>query len=552
MARRDRKVSLLGDESGAVAATYAIALTALVVAAGVGYDFARMATLSSELHSAADQAALAAATQLDGSSNAITNATAAASNLVQNNTLLANDGSGPGVSIGNLTFYATCSHDSCTDVTTDPTLAKFVMVEVIPRKAYYALTPVVSLFSSGNIHAAATAGLGSAICKVPPVMMCNPNGDPSKFDVANFIGDGILLTAASGGQGGTGNPLDQVHTSASWAPGDFGYLDVGSGGSDLAKLMAYGLPPDDCVTVEQPSTEPGALTSVIDAFNTRFDIYDNGVVASLKCDSVAGGCPPSDNSRKDVVQSGSLTLANRYLNANSCTIKKTGWGFSDYPYRPTTSLPCGTGSGESPCAASGSPNYPYPDVMGYPRDRMHAYGDPLSLGISRIGDGKWDLNAYWHANYGAAYANQVMLDVDGNVSLTGSTAVPSPTRYQVYQWERLRMNAGSDSGYRQFGPAGSKYTEFHAPMCKAGSAPGAQNVDRRVIPVAVVNCTGLSGKTQVTPIDWIDVFLTQPSLKRTGYTNVGDIYVEVIGKTSQGTGGSGSQFVRHDKPYLVN
>ena len=92
-------------------------------------------------------------------------------------------------------------------------------------------------------------------------------------------------------------------------------------------------------------------------------------------------------------------------------------------------------------------------------------------------------------------------------------------------------------------------------MCRPGLAPAATTPDRRVIPVAVVNCTGLSGAKPVTPIDWIDVFLVEPSLTRrksgTTYTSSGEIYVEVIGGTSQGTGGAASQVVRRDKPFLV-
>jgi hypothetical protein len=75
----------------------------------------------------------------------------------------------------------------------------------------------------------------------------------------------------------------------------------------------------------------------------------------------------------------------------------------------------------------------------------------------------------------------------------------------------------------------------------------------------VINCTGLVGKKPVNPLDTVDVFLTEPSVDRqTGsgpskvtYTNLGDIYVEIIGHTGQGTGETNNQFVRRDKPYLI-
>ena len=74
--------------------------------------------------------------------------------------------------------------------------------------------------------------------------------------------------------------------------------------------------------------------------------------------------------------------------------------------------------------------------------------------------------------------------------------------------------------------------------------------------MAVVNCTGLSGSKQVTPIDWIDTFLVEPSLPRKdqankSFTSSGDIYVEVIGRTTQGAAAAASQVVRRDKPYLL-
>ena len=82
----------LRNGDGAVAASYALALTGLVAVIGVGFDYAQLGTLDTELQNAADQAALAAATQLDGTSTAITRATTAASSLVVNRSLMANDG----------------------------------------------------------------------------------------------------------------------------------------------------------------------------------------------------------------------------------------------------------------------------------------------------------------------------------------------------------------------------------------------------------------------------------------------------------------------------
>jgi hypothetical protein len=377
-------------------------------------------------------------------------------------------------------------------------------------------------------------------------MMCNPNSDPSSFNVNNFVGKGMLLIATTGG--------------GSYAPGNFGFLDVGAGGSDLQKLMGYGLPPDQCVDVTKPSTETGALTSVVNEFNTRFDIYESG--DSIGCFS-GSKCPPSLNSRKDVVMNDVAPFTK-----NNCGIVTggggKGWQVSSLPYRPTDSSSTYTAN---------------PDAMGYPRDKCHAFNDTgdclsaYSTPSDRIGTGDWDIDAYWRTNHPTGTNGAVMLDAGlptqrlgypTSLNSTIRAAFPLsvdatrsyPTRYQVYRWEMA--NAATELGVQL--PAGGG-TPHAQPVCQPpGWSPAATTPDRRTLPVGVVNCTGLNGKKPVNPIDWVDTFLVEPSLSRdnglTGaskvnYTNVGDIYVEVIGHTGNGTGGSTAQFVRHDRPYLI-
>ena len=68
---------LWSDNSGAVAPTVALSLIALIAVGGVAFDYARLATMDTELQNAADQAALAAASQLDQKANACSRANAA-------------------------------------------------------------------------------------------------------------------------------------------------------------------------------------------------------------------------------------------------------------------------------------------------------------------------------------------------------------------------------------------------------------------------------------------------------------------------------------------
>src|SRR4051812_14069246 len=92
---------------GAVAPTIALSLVGLIAAGGVAFDYARLASMDTELQNAADQAALAAASQLDGEAGACSRAANAARSMVLNQTRMANDGNASGRSI-TIPLEATC------------------------------------------------------------------------------------------------------------------------------------------------------------------------------------------------------------------------------------------------------------------------------------------------------------------------------------------------------------------------------------------------------------------------------------------------------------
>ena len=202
--------------------------------------------------------------------------------------------------------------------------------------------------------------------------------------------------------------------------------------------------------------------------------------------------------------------------------------------------------------------------MGYPRDKPHAY---TASPATRIGDGTWDIDAYWRVNHLASaitlpsgvlgYPTSMNSTIMAAAPLPAGVTRTYPTRYQVYKWEMA--NAATQLPPRTVGTN----KDYGQPVCKpnlAGSTPGPTTADRRTLPIAVVNCSGLSGSKPVNPTDWVDAFLVEPSMSRDNglsggskvtYTNVGDIYVEIVGRTSTGTGGTTSQFIRHDRPYLI-
>lgn len=538
------KRHLLGrgsDSSAAVAPTVALALFALIGAGGIAFDYARMATLDTEMQNAADQAALAAATQLDGEAGAIARATAAAQGLLTNQTVMANEAAARSISVPTILFYATKADAEANNGTDCPTAntvtadasAKFVCVRTVDRVARFALTPIVAAFSSGNVSAMAVAGLGSAICKIPPLMMCNPQEDDGELspNMNNYAGFGLRLVEGGGG---------------SWTPGNFGYLQtgLGNGASILEYALGANVPPGDCLATGGVTTKPGENTSVTDGINTRFDIYENG----LTNDCSDGTCSPALNVRKDVVRAAGST--NFGFNTGS-----DPWELPGVQYLPNT-------SGVQPA--------PYPLSMGHPRDICHAKDTDGDGGTEycaggRMGDGVWDRNLYFFVNHKALLGSPSAPDaswkaIPSLVSYAAANGInlDTITRYQVYLWEIAADELDPYSyTWTDPNPPNKTATRFHygEPVSPhVGLGPGPTQLDRRLSTVAVVNCTqqGVQGQSKnVTVAKWVEIFFVEPSLARPR-TTAGDIYVEIVRETTAGGNApTNPQVVRRDVPYLV-
>jgi Flp pilus assembly protein TadG len=532
------------DETGAAAALYALALPALVAVAGIAFDYARVAALDTELQNAADQAALAAATQLDRRAGAVGRSAMAATSLINNETRFANDGEGRNVSDLTVRVYAdkdqaeTCGEAGALSATaTGDAQAAFVCVQVNTRTANFALTPVVGALRS-NISAQAVAGVGSALCRTPPLMVCNPSeaSDPDANFILGMRGRGMLVVQGGGG---------------AWTPGNFGYLDTGTGNGATGVRMALGWvsPPGNCISqngVDTVDTEPGNMSNVPQALNTRFDIYDN-----QGCED-PGSCPPSINTRKDLVRQKDAS------GNNSCRLHKSqGWYLPDNLYDPV------------------NPDFT-PDAMGHPRDVCHALATGRAGACTTaIGDGDWHRDTYFRTNYlrtegPMAGTRWNSADWQANTKLK-----PDATRYEVYLWEIANRGNVID-GVRILDPrprpetvASGTPINHAGPVCSQlqpnggygnGITPSATSADRRRMSVAVVNCTAnnVRGNTTGVPVRrWMDVFLVEPSLARPGSTNrrptdQDQIYVEIIGETTSGSAGeTAGSVIRRDVPYLI-
>ena len=519
---------LLRSEKGSVAPTVGLSLFALIAAGGIAFDYARLASMDTELQNAADQAALAAASQLDGTSTSMARADAAARTFLNNTTYSSNDAGGMAVTISAVNVPSQCSTGPATvppveffankpdaesgcNGFVDPARfaeAKFVRVGVTARQAVYALTPIVGAFRSGAINADATAGLGSSICKVPPLMICNPNpGTP--FPVV--AGQGILVVAHQQGQ--------------SWSPGNFGFLNAGqsnNGAPDLLAAMAYQDAPLTCQDTATGDVDTGATVPAIDAANTRFDIYNfaSGGGSTLGA-CYNGSCPSALNVTKDLVHTSNFNGNNACkLDNGSGGGPPTGWKLAANRYWP---IP-----GPGPTWHDTNKAL---DAMGLPRDNCHYQSyDPTLCSGSRIGDGTWGRMDYWNKNHTGA----------------PPSGYSSWTRYQTYLWEI--QNSTIPNGLA----AGANVFQYGQPRCTSGTLDPTR--DRRLLTVAIAdNCAALSGTSVTVQISkWVDMFFVEPGLNGRGNGSTNDeIYLEAVRETQTAGNGANPQVIRRDVPYLV-
>ena len=540
---RNIAASLLASERAVVAPIVALSLFGLIACGGIAFDYARLAAMDTELQQAADQAALAAAGQLDRAADAQARAVAsisgaAANRLAANFTRFANDTDGATVELEEIVFCSAfddsvADTDAACTVATDSSDSRFVRVTTSTRTANYMLTPIVAAFSGGTSSAIAVAGVESSICDVAPLMVCVAN---DAFPTAADIGKGVVMKTAGG---------------ASWVPGNYGLLDFGSGNNGVIDaLVGFGL--NGCQATTDTTTEPGNK-NVTDAVNTRMDVYGGGPKTSNPsvCNLATGSGCPAKNTRKD------MTLEMTYA------IKQPG-----VLPQPT---PLNCGAAATPSTGNPNPSLSYATsflkntaAKGFDRDTCH-YTDtcPGTGGAKNFGDKVWDRAAYLAANHPGVTAGTI-------ASAVGGTATAATlTRYQIYQWEIANQATGKLDP-REIGTTpppdiktqGTNKTYTFKKQCafsKPKLAPGAYPAqkDRRILPIIAANCDELKGKgtafEDFVILRVFDVFLTEPSLQRSAPrpTDDKDIYGEVIGPAETAAGGSGFQYYSRSRPYLV-
>lgn len=249
------------QQKGAIIVTLAMALLFLLGFMGIALDFGRLFIVKTELQTALDSCALAAANELDSQSTALTRATSAgmtAGNL-NNVNLQSADWSGKGKIVSaEITF-----RDSAYAATTAPGNAKYAQCQHTQAGTKMWLLHALGAFTGNtaaypgtqNVAALAVATRGSAqtTCPLPVALKPKPGGTAPNygFTTGEWVTLIMAQNAAVGGEIGWAN-LDGSN-SASETEAELN----GSCGTRVGDKLGT----------------PGVKTSVADVWNYRFGIY---------------------------------------------------------------------------------------------------------------------------------------------------------------------------------------------------------------------------------------------------------------------------------------
>jgi Flp pilus assembly protein TadG len=260
-------------ERGSILATSAIAMLAVLLAVGMGVDISRLYLSKAELQNAADAAALAGVSGLNGAAPGITEAVNRAVKEMNkydfNKTSVQIDAS-------NVLFAVNLNgtYMSASQAALSPANIRFVKVTTPDLPVGMSFAALV-LGSSKNLSATATAGFSVAPNEICPWLPAFVLDDP-----ANKISPGGVYTFRLA-------PGDDI------SPGNYQLLaPIQSGGSGDREGMANGV--NWCVQPGQEiDTKPGVTSGAIrQGINTRFDIYAAGLDPGLS--------PPDTNIAENI------------------------------------------------------------------------------------------------------------------------------------------------------------------------------------------------------------------------------------------------------------
>lgn len=554
------------DTAGAMLPYVALMMIVFMGLGSLALDAGRYWSLQTQMQAIADALAIAGARELDGRSDSETRATSAVNNLVSNGLT----GLGYSGTIGHsISFYSALPVASAGFGGTSaasPQVAKFVGVTVNPVTIPTILPRF--LFQAGsndNVSAAAQAIAGftaRAICDMPPVFICNPYETSGMTDaeattaLRNNLADPTVTRKMM--------RMDRTATS----PGHFGFLVPPDGctGANCLRDWIAKTHPNSCYSTSTVDLNTGAVTSVNDAFNVRFDMYKGSLNYSADYapsvnvrkgfnTSTGNWCNASEpssasnlyytttpvHSPSSVSTTGTTTTTGNNTARKTVTlVPATDWAkvvAGQMISSPGTArIPIGTDVSTKPssgnilmtnaatASGSGTINTKF-KTSGLPLDsNMYASTSVI------FGNGDWDCLDYWNLNHTAARPP----------GCTSSN--PTISRYQVYRYEITNGLVGDWSGNGLANTGGSTQGngESGAPYCAgAGNGVDTATVDRRVIHAAIINClaqssliTGGSTANNIPVADFGKFFMTQPIGVSDSHVDPNSIYGEMTGLVS--------------------
>lgn len=481
---------------------YVIALTLIAMPMLLGFsllviDVGRGNNLHTDLQNAVDALALAGARELDGSSDSITRAEVAMSNLVKNQARFSNGGPVL-IEAGEVEWYflteIPASDDTAIDAdwigthqTTEGAEAIYVMVvsHERPMTALFPL-PVGLTNDTVDFDASAVATYDVAACDVTPIFICNPYEDEGEGAFQEHFANGDLYSRAI-----TMNMLNGSNAAA--GPGNFGFLAVSGTGANVLRDALATNSPGACYSRRNLITEPGQQTGPVEqGINVRFDIYA-GAMSSY---SNEPDYRPAANVRKAAA------------NPDNCSQYKL-----ETDQTKALELPSGDVSEILPGGALHTNNWPT------------------------------DLEDYWKVNHPVDVADGVVqVPSIPNTSYPGQGTPPVPSRYDIHNYE-IAQNLLS--GENHSSPNGN----IGAPQCYSGEAAPAGAADRRIIFAAIINCNAaeIQGRTDVAAGDiegFTSMFITKP------VDGGAKLSLEIIDITGNKGRGTLDTFIR-EEAYLV-
>lgn len=256
-------------QKGAMIVTLALVLLFLMGFMGIALDFGRLFIVKTELQTAMDSCALAAAQELDGQGTALTRARIAgkASGNLNNVNLQSTNWSGQGkiddldITFKNSAYIATVAYADAKYAQCQHRQSNINMWLLKAMGAFTGDTATYPTTQNVLAFAVATRGSAQSTCPVPIALKPKPGGTAPNF---GFVpGEWITLlhqqNAAAGGQIGWAN------------------LDGSNSASETEAEMN-----GRCGTrVNDTLGTPGVQASIADAWNGRFGIYKNNSGPSL-------------------------------------------------------------------------------------------------------------------------------------------------------------------------------------------------------------------------------------------------------------------------------